>query len=191
MPLHHSPPLGAQRLLINPNQNALRSILSSDQSSNNYTLQADTIHWVYMGTLLTARRVQWIALNLNNGGSGSQDVRMFVASSAVEPYYEPLILTILYQFISSDSFLSYGRKRTTAPSQSSLIPKDTHLWVGIRCNMTSSQPAGNRLKNMNGMALSGYSSATNTPEVGNQYTCQLYTDQNFCGPNLGTMLVPL
>lgn len=133
---------------------------------------ADRAYWVYMGRTAKDITVTNILFHVTTVAVGTQAAEIAVASSTAAPNGAAQSLTVLGVSASLDDLTSGTGRKGSAAAISVAVPQTTHLWAGLRVNMTSTptQPVihGLTFDNSNGEIL--VTSTAGVLAVGSSYT---------------------
>lgn len=112
--------------------------------TSSFTLVSGTAYWVYLGYYPEAVAVNFIKFLVASAGSGSQTAEVCLASGSSAPSAASVTLTKIAANGTLDSLTGTGLKGNTS-SMAAAVPAGTHLYVGIRTAMATTQPSLNGL----------------------------------------------
>lgn len=134
---------------------------------------ADRAYWVYVGQAVKSFTLNKIRGHVSTGGTGAQTAEMAVATSSSAPNGAAVTLTVVAVSGSLDDLTGTGV--LGSPDLSYAVDPSTHIWLGVRTNMASTQPQfyGHTFDASRGEIL--ITSTAGVLAVGTSYTGALIT----------------
>lgn len=120
--------------------------LGTEQST--YTLVSDRAIFAYLGLVVQAFEIDHVEFFVQLAGAGAQTAEVALLSSPSSPYYVDRRLTDAVEYVhltclvadgTVDDLTTTGMKRNTN-DLAYTVAKATHLWVGLRTAMATTQP---------------------------------------------------
>lgn len=141
------------------------------------TTTADRAYWVYLGRAAKDLVVTNIKFNVSTVAVGTQAAEIAVASSDSAPNGAAQSLTVLGISAALDDLTTGTGPKGSIAAISVAVPQTTHLWAGLRVNMTSTptQPVVYGLTNDDAHGQILITSTAGVLAVGSTYTGALIT----------------
>ena len=125
-------------LSVHTTQREFRSALTPMTGTLANVGVSGTAYWVYVGRTVEQITINGISLHVATAGAGAQTAEMALASTPTAPSRLGQTLTKLGASSSMSSLTTTGTKRPLS-AFGVVVPAETHLWVGFRQAMATTQ----------------------------------------------------
>lgn len=122
-------------------RSVFRTAVSSFTGSS-MILISGTAYWLYVGYTLAPVTIKRVRFRIPaTGGSGAQTAEIALASSPLAPNNAAQVLTKIAASGALDDLTSaVVQLKANSADLNAVVPAGTHLWVGLRTAMASTQP---------------------------------------------------